>query len=60
MADAHSMTKDFIDVEDFAVRHKYLETSLKLKGHLRDKVDLQFEGAVTVLHLPAKLPRGAK
>lgn len=26
---------DFIDVPDHAVRHKYLETALKLKGHLR-------------------------
>lgn len=36
MADAHSMTKDFIDVPDFAVQHKYMETGLKLKGHLKD------------------------
>jgi len=33
MADAHSVTKDFIDVEDYPTRHKYLKTALKLKGH---------------------------
>jgi|WetSurMetagenome_2_1015567.scaffolds.fasta_scaffold957761_1 hypothetical protein len=40
MKDANSMTRDFVDVEDYAIRHKYLETGLKLKGHLRDKIDL--------------------
>lgn len=41
MADANSMTKDFIDVPDFPTRHKYLETGLKLKGHLSNhKVDV--------------------
>ena len=40
MADAHSTTKDFIDVEDHHTRHKYLETGLKLKGHLRDNKTL--------------------
>lgn len=28
---------DFIDVPDFSVRHKYLETSLKLKNRLNDQ-----------------------
>jgi phage terminase small subunit len=40
MADAHSMTKDFVDVEDFAVRHKYMETGLKLKGKLTEKREI--------------------
>lgn len=40
MKDADSMTKDFIDVPDFATQHKYMETGLKLKGHLRDKLDV--------------------
>lgn len=31
---ADSRTDDFIDVPDYAVRHKYLETALKLKGRL--------------------------
>lgn len=39
MKPAHEMTKDFVEVEDFAVRHKYVETSLKLKGYLQ-KQDL--------------------
>ena len=41
MADAHAMTKDFVEVDDFAVRHKYLETGLKLHGHMRDKDESQ-------------------
>jgi hypothetical protein len=40
MKDADSMTKDFIDVDDYPTRHKYLETALKLKGHMKDKVEL--------------------
>jgi hypothetical protein len=46
MKDADSMSKDFIDVEDYAVRHKYLETELKLKGHLTEKIDLS--GSVSI------------
>lgn len=51
MKDADSMTKDFVDVPDFATQHKYLDTGLKLKGHLRDKLDigLSFEDALTTL-----------
>lgn len=36
MKDANSMTKDFIDVPDWQVRHKFLETILKLTGKLKD------------------------
>lgn len=32
MADANSMTKDFIDVPDMPTQHKFLDTALKLKG----------------------------
>lgn len=35
--DATSDVDDFIDVPDYAVRHKYLETALKLKRRLTDK-----------------------
>lgn len=35
---ATGATTDFIDVPDFTVRHKYLETALKLKKRLIDKV----------------------
>lgn len=33
MADAHGTTKDFVEVPDFATRHKYLDTALKLGNH---------------------------
>jgi hypothetical protein len=49
MADAHSMTKDFVEVDDFAVRHKYLETAYKLKGHLKDKEPLELKGDIRVV-----------
>lgn len=34
MKDAHSLTRDFVDVEDYPTRHRYMETGLKLKGYL--------------------------
>lgn len=37
---ANGATADFIDVPDHAVRHKYLETALKLKRRLKDRIDL--------------------
>lgn len=37
MADAHSMTKDFVEVEDQQTRFKFLEMAFKLKGHMKDK-----------------------
>lgn len=33
-------TTDFIDVPDFPSRHRYLETALKLKKKLTDRLDL--------------------
>ena len=41
MKDADSMTKDFIDVEDHPTRHRFMDTALKVKGHMRDKDDVQ-------------------
>ena len=35
MKDADGLTKDFVEVDDFMARHKYLETGLKLRGHLQ-------------------------
>jgi hypothetical protein len=35
---------DFVDVPDFLTRHKYLETALKLKRRLVEKVDLTTNG----------------
>ena len=46
MTDAHSATKDFVDVEDYPTRHKYLETALKLKGHMDKKDD---QAGVTII-----------
>jgi len=34
--EANGATTDFIEVPDYAVRHKYLETGLKLKGHQQE------------------------
>lgn len=41
---ANSSTDDFIEVPDFAVRHKYVETALKVKGKLTNNVDLTTQG----------------
>lgn len=41
--DAMTDTDDFIEVEDYAIRHKYLETALKLKKRLTDKVEVEGE-----------------
>ena len=38
--EADEKTNDFIEVPDVAVRHKYLETVLKLTGKLKDKIDI--------------------
>ena len=42
--DADSNTDDFIDIEDYMVRHKYLETALKLKKRLIDRKDITTDG----------------
>lgn len=36
---ANGRDVDFIDVPDYATRHKYLETALKVKGKLIDKTE---------------------
>lgn len=42
MKDANSMTKDFIEVPDHLTRHKFIETSLKLKNaYPSETVDVQ-------------------
>lgn len=48
MADAHSATKDFIDVPDHPTRHKFLDTALKLRRHL-DKPDDQ-QGVTIIIN----------
>lgn len=42
--DASTDSDDFIEVEDYAIRHKYLETALKLKKRLTDKIDPMNDG----------------
>ena len=54
MKDADSMSKDFIDVDDFPPRHKYIETGLKLKGHLRDKLNISGDIVVEVVKFGSK------
>jgi len=46
MADAHSMTKDFIDVPDFPTRLKASDSVAKLKGYLIDRVQHDASEAV--------------
>lgn len=41
---ANEGTDDFIEVPDFAVRHKYLETAFKLKGRLKKDGDINVDG----------------
>jgi len=41
---ANSRTDDFVEVEDLQTRHKYLETALKVKGRLLNKIDLTTNG----------------
>jgi len=51
LPDANSRNIDFVDVEDYAVRHKYLDTALKLKGSYpteKKKVDLNVSGELEV------------
>ena len=42
--EATASSNDFIDVPDYSVRHKYLETGLKLKKRLVDKVEHEVKG----------------
>jgi hypothetical protein len=42
MADAHSMTKDFVEVPDHPTRHKFVDTVCKLKSHYpNEKIDVK-------------------
>lgn len=41
---ASSTTDDFIEVPDYAVRHKYYETALKVKGKLTNNIDIKSDG----------------
>jgi hypothetical protein len=55
--DAMTDTDDFIDVPDYAVRHKYLETALKLKKRLVEKNDVNMDvkiSNITITREPMK------
>lgn len=39
MKDANSMTKDFVDVPDWASRHKYFNTVCEMTDRIRHKVE---------------------
>lgn len=50
---ATASSNDFVDVPDFLTRHKYLETALKLKKRLTDRLDLtskdeKLEGLIVI------------
>lgn len=45
--DANAASDDFIEVEDYAIRHKYLETAYKIKGKMVDKA--QIDGTLEVI-----------
>ncbi len=46
--DAGGLTTDFVDVPDWSNRLKASELSMKLKGRLREKVDVEHGGAVEI------------
>lgn len=59
MADAHGTTKDFIDVEDYATRHKYLTTGLQIKGHLIERRDDTIRGVIVMKPAPITKPKNS-
>jgi len=42
--DASAATSDFIEVPDLPTRHRYVETAMKARGKLTEKVDVTSEG----------------
>jgi len=42
--DATAATSDFIEVPDLPTRHRYVETAMKARGKLTEKVDVTSEG----------------
>ena len=45
---ADGKATDFIEVPDFNVRHRYLETLLKLRGELKDIIEKHSEKLVII------------
>ena len=51
LPDANSRNIEFVDVEDYPTRHKYLDTALKLKGKYpteKKDIDLNVKGSLEV------------
>ena len=53
MADGHSMTKDFINVPDHTVRHKFMQSAIELGAMLPD-TETQGASLGGVVQLPAR------
>lgn len=46
--DANEQTDDFIDIPDYATRHKYLETALKMKKRLGAEATVAIQTNITL------------
>jgi len=56
LPNANSKNIEFVDVDDFAVRHKYLDTALKLKGsYPAEKKDIKVDGEIKFTNAKQKL-----
>ena len=53
---ANSKNVEYVDVDDFAVRHRYLDTAYKLKGkYPSEKHDVKVEGELIITDAKRKL-----
>lgn len=59
MADAHSMTKDFIEVPDYPTQLKANDSISKLKGHLMERTVHGFDESATELMVSTLPPEYA-
>jgi len=48
MADATIMTKDFIDIPDYAVRCKAAELAGRFRGDFVERSEIELKGAITI------------
>lgn len=54
------VSSEFMEVPDMPTRHKYLKSAYKLKGKLKDKIELTGEGGeggITIVYKIAKPPK---
>lgn len=64
MADANSMTKDFIDVPDWGNRLKAADMASRMKGMYppekkKIEAELDISHRMQIIEIPAKLPKGS-